>query len=161
MKAERIEAVWVEEQHLLSIEDLDRRWGLSVTQIHDRYEHAEDVSFDALDALIKDIEAARKSGTPAPQIEAAQLYQRKASYYMDYVVSENSRGFHAPGYTLRLLNDVTDASRKGQLALRDAAAAAKAKDEKLGPIPAASATTSPTPQADSSVIPAPTPTASK
>ena len=34
------------------------------------------------------------------------------------VVSENSRGFHAPAYTNRLLNDVTDASRRGQMALR-------------------------------------------
>ena len=33
-------------------------------------------------------------------------------------MSENSRGFHAPAYTNRLLNDVTDASRRGQMALR-------------------------------------------
>jgi hypothetical protein len=35
MKAERIEAVWVEEQHLLSVDDLGGRWGLSTSQLHD------------------------------------------------------------------------------------------------------------------------------
>jgi nitrite reductase (cytochrome c-552) len=88
-----------------------------VTTIHDRYEHAKNVSFDALTALITDIEKASKSGTAADRIAKAQAYQRKAQFFMDYVVSENSRGFHAPQYTLRVLNDVTDASRLGQLAL--------------------------------------------
>jgi nitrite reductase (cytochrome c-552) len=88
-----------------------------VTTIHDRYEHAKNVSFDALTALITDIEKAGKAGTAADRIAKAQAYQRKAQFFMDYVVSENSRGFHAPQYTLRVLNDVTDASRLGQLAL--------------------------------------------
>jgi len=89
-----------------------------VEGIHDRYEHAKNVSFDALDALIADIEAAVTAGTtPEPQLALARDYQRKAQFFLDYVVSENSRGFHAPAYTLRILNDVTDASRKGQLAL--------------------------------------------
>lgn len=88
-----------------------------VTTIHDRYDHAKNVSFDALTALIKDIEKAQQSGTDQARIAKAQAYQRKAQFFMDYVVSENSRGFHAPQYTLRVLNDVTDASRLGQLAL--------------------------------------------
>ena len=88
-----------------------------VETIHDRYEHAKNVSFDALDALIKDIEKAKASGTAADRIATAQSYQRKAQFFLDYVVSENSRGFHAPQYTLRILNDATDASRLGQLAL--------------------------------------------
>ncbi len=89
-----------------------------VTVIHDRYEHGMDASFDALDHLIRDIEAATKNGTPEAQLNAARDYQRKAQFFLDYVVSENSRGFHAPAYTLRVLNDVTDASRKGQLVLQ-------------------------------------------
>ena len=88
-----------------------------VDTIHNRYEHAKNVSFDALTALINDLEKAQASGTEAARIEKAQSYQRRAQFYMDYVVSENSRGFHAPQYTLRILNDVTDASRLGQLAL--------------------------------------------
>lgn len=89
-----------------------------VEGIHDRYEHAKDVSFDALIALIEDIEAASASAnTPEPQLALARDYQRKAQFFLDYVVSENSRGFHAPAYTIRVLNDVTDAARRGQLAL--------------------------------------------
>lgn len=88
-----------------------------VDTIHDRYEAAKNVTFDALTALIKDIEKAGQSGVAADRIEKAQAYQRKAQFFVDYVVSENSRGFHAPQYTLRVLNDATDASRLGQLAL--------------------------------------------
>ncbi|HZH06400.1 MAG TPA: chaperone modulator CbpM [Lautropia sp.] len=35
MNTERIEAVWVEEQHLLSVDDLGGRWGLSASQVRD------------------------------------------------------------------------------------------------------------------------------
>ena len=89
-----------------------------VEGIHSTYEQTKNVAFDALTALIYDIEAAQKNGTPEPQLEAARGFQRKAQFFLDYVVSENSRGFHAPAYTNRLLNDVTDASRRGQMALR-------------------------------------------
>lgn len=89
-----------------------------VETIHDRYEHAKDVSFDALDALIKDIEAGVAGGIAQDRLDLARDYQRKAQFFLDYVVSENSRGFHAPAYTIRILNDVTDASRRGQLALQ-------------------------------------------
>ena len=89
-----------------------------VAGIHDTYEHTKDVAFDAFNQLVYDIEAAKNAGAPADQLDAARGYQRKAQFFMDYVVSENSRGFHAPAYTNRLLNDVTDASRRGQMALR-------------------------------------------
>ncbi|GAA6527910.1 ammonia-forming cytochrome c nitrite reductase subunit c552 [Intrasporangium sp. DVR] len=88
-----------------------------VETIHDRYEAAKNVSFDALTALIGDIEKAQTSGVAEDRLEKARSYQRKAQFFVDYVVSENSRGFHAPQYTLRVLNDATDASRLGQLAL--------------------------------------------
>ncbi|MDC5695703.1 ammonia-forming cytochrome c nitrite reductase subunit c552 [Intrasporangium calvum] len=88
-----------------------------VDTIHDRYEAAKDVTFDALTALIKDIEKAQATGVAQDRLEKARAYQRKAQFFLDYVVSENSRGFHAPQYSLRVLNDATDASRLGQLAL--------------------------------------------
>ncbi|MCE1177846.1 MAG: ammonia-forming cytochrome c nitrite reductase subunit c552 [Micrococcales bacterium] len=115
-----------------------------VNTIHDRYEHAKDASFDALDALIKDIEKARKSGVAADKITEAQKQQRKAQFFMDYVVSENSRGFHAPAYTISILNDVTDASRKGQLALRGDIGAGAAAASTASPSSSPSATASPT-----------------
>lgn len=108
-----------------------------VKTIHDRYEEAKNKSFDAFMDLVHDIQAARTNGTPANQVTAAQLYARKASFWIDYVVSENSRGFHAPAYTIRILNDATDASRKGQMSLRDAQYAQRAMTEpNLVPSPA-------------------------
>ena len=55
--------------------------------------------------------------TPAEAIEQAREFQNKASFYLDYVYSENSYGFHAPAYIQRILADSLDASRKGQLVL--------------------------------------------
>lgn len=89
-----------------------------VAGLHNLYEPTKNIAFDALTQLTYDIEAATKNGTPADRIEAARGYQRRAQFFMDYVVSENSRGFHAPEYTNQLLNDVTDSSRRGQMALR-------------------------------------------
>ncbi len=89
-----------------------------VETIHATYEHTKDVAFDALTQLIQDMELAQTNGTPADRLDAARAYQRKAQFFMDYVVSENSRGFHAPAYTNRLLNDVTDSARRGQMALQ-------------------------------------------
>ncbi len=39
MKPERIEATWLEEHHLLSIGELDERWGLSSSQLHEFIAH--------------------------------------------------------------------------------------------------------------------------
>ncbi len=105
-----------------------------VETIHDRYEVAKDVSFDALTALIGDIEKAQKSGVATDRIEKAQSYQRKAQFFVDYVVSENSRGFHAPQYSLRVLNDATDAARIGQLALLGAEPATGTKPALQPPV---------------------------
>ncbi len=102
--------------HKVSDDELKAR----VATIQTRFYQARDVSFDALVALIDDIEKAQSNGTPADRVEAARNYQRKAQFYMDYVESENSHGFHAPEYSLRILNDVTDTARQGQLALTGA-----------------------------------------
>lgn len=69
-----------------------------ITTIQDRFIESRDRAMDALTALITDIEKAQKDGTPKEQIKLAQEYQNKASFYADYVYSENSYGFHAPDY---------------------------------------------------------------
>jgi len=45
-------------------------------------------------------------------------YQRKAQFVVDYSFSENGRGFHAPAYSISILNQATDWARSGQLVLR-------------------------------------------
>ena len=88
-----------------------------VVKIQDQFIGTRDVAFDSLVALIRNLETAQTDGTPAAAIEAAREFQNKASFYLDYVYSENSYGFHAPAYIQRILADSLDASRKGQLVL--------------------------------------------
>lgn len=77
------------------------------------------VSFTALEGLINDIKAAEANGTATEeQLTLARDYQRKAQFVVDYSFSENGRGFHAPQYSVSMLNQATDWARSGQLALR-------------------------------------------
>lgn len=89
-----------------------------VVKIQDQFISTRDQAFDSLVALIRDLEKAQTDGTPAAALDAAREYQNKASFYLDYVYSENSYGFHAPAYIQRILADSLDASRKGQLVLQ-------------------------------------------
>lgn len=90
-----------------------------VVGIQDEFLQTRDVAFDSLVTLIDMLEAAVNDGTAdEAAIQAAREYQDKASFYLDYVYSENSYGFHAPSYIQRILADSLDASRKGQLVLQ-------------------------------------------
>lgn len=90
-----------------------------VEVIQTRWEDAKNVSFAALDDLIRDLTAATKDGSATPaQLDKARDFQRKAQFIVDYSVSENSNGFHAPGYSISILNQATDWARSGQLVLR-------------------------------------------
>ncbi|WP_026460911.1 ammonia-forming cytochrome c nitrite reductase subunit c552 [Schaalia suimastitidis] len=100
-----------------------------VANIQDGFINSRDRAFDALVGLIRDIEKAQADGVSAEHITLAQSYQRKASFYIDYVYSENSYGFHAPDYTQRILNQGLDAARMGQLALKGVSAQELAASE--------------------------------
>lgn len=90
-----------------------------VETIQTRWQDSLNVSFTALDSLITEITAASADGSATPeQLAAARDYQRKAQFLIDYSFSENGRGFHAPGYSLSILNQATDWARSGQLVLR-------------------------------------------
>ena len=113
-----------------------------VDEIQGRFVQSRDTTFNALIQLIKDIETAQTNGTPTARIDAARNYQRKAQFFLDYMEAENSTGFHAPGYSLRVLNDSTDAARLGQLAL---AGILPEGATKVGTMGAATPTTAATP----------------
>ena len=49
---------------------------------------------------------------------AALEFQRHGQFYVDFVESENSNGFHAPQEAARILGEAIDYLRQGQLALR-------------------------------------------
>jgi len=70
---------------------------------------------DMLDA----IREAKAAGATDEQLEGAYMLQRKAMWRLDYISSENSRGFHADQEAARILGESIDYSRQAQaMALR-------------------------------------------
>ena len=82
-------------------------------------------AMDALMALIADLEAARAAGASDADLAEARKAQRRGQFYVDFVESENSNGFHAPQEATRILGDAIDHFRKGQVSLRPLKWAAK------------------------------------
>lgn len=93
-----------------------------VEDIQDRYASLRNNALDALMDLIRDIKAARAANADPKLIEQAQLAQRKGQFMIDFIMSENSMGFHAPEESVRILGDAINQCRLGQLALRGAPA---------------------------------------
>jgi nitrite reductase (cytochrome c-552) len=75
-------------------------------------------AMDALVALIGDLEAAQKEGASPAVLDRARAFQRRGQFYVDFVESENSNGFHAPQEAVRILGEAIDQFRLGQVALR-------------------------------------------
>jgi nitrite reductase (cytochrome c-552) len=89
-----------------------------IETIQKRTQSMRNLAMDALVQLINDLKAARGVNTPAEHVAAAQDFQRKAQFYLDFIEAENSSGFHAPEEALRVLGESINFSRQGQLALR-------------------------------------------
>jgi nitrite reductase (cytochrome c-552) len=89
-----------------------------VEAIQERTQNMRNLAMDALVELIGELKMARTASAPAEQITAAQDFQRKAQFYLDFVEAENSSGFHAPQEAVRILGESINFARKGQLALR-------------------------------------------
>ena len=75
-------------------------------------------AMDALVALIDDLEQSVKSGASSATLTTARAHQRRGQFFVDFVESENSNGFHAPQEAARILGSAIDEFRLGQLALR-------------------------------------------
>jgi nitrite reductase (cytochrome c-552) len=67
---------------------------------------------DMLDAILE----AKASGVDEAALEEIYVWQRKAMWRLDYISSENSRGFHADQEAARILGESIDYSRKAQAA---------------------------------------------
>lgn len=92
-------------------------------EIQGRYFNLRNTALDSLMDLIRDIKEARqKGGVPADRLAKAQDYHRRASYMIDFIMSENSMGFHAPQEATRILGEAINLVRLGQLELHGAAA---------------------------------------
>jgi nitrite reductase (cytochrome c-552) len=92
---------------------------LRVEIIQERTFKLRNLAMDALIGLISDVKAARAAGRTDAELVAAQEFQRKAQFYLDFVEAENSTGFHAPGEAVRILGESINFSRRGQIAVRD------------------------------------------
>ena len=90
-----------------------------VEAIQTTFHRQRDEAMDALVALIGDIKRAREAGKSDKDLEAARYLQRRAQFLLDFVEAENSTGFHAPQEAQRVLGEVLDFARQGQIALRD------------------------------------------
>jgi len=102
--------------HHFSEEELKQR----VEDIQDRFFNLRNTALDALVDLINDIKAEKQKGVAEAQLAAARDYQRKGQFMIDFVMSENSMGFHAPQEATRILGDAINLCRLGQLSLHGA-----------------------------------------
>ncbi|HEX5888641.1 MAG TPA: ammonia-forming cytochrome c nitrite reductase subunit c552 [Pyrinomonadaceae bacterium] len=103
--------------HKWSEEELKAR----VETIQTRTYNLRNLAMDALVDLINDIKAARDAGRTDGAVTTAQDFQRRAQFYVDFIESENSNGFHASQEAARILGESINFSRKGQVALRGGA----------------------------------------
>ncbi|HEX7287228.1 MAG TPA: ammonia-forming cytochrome c nitrite reductase subunit c552 [Candidatus Angelobacter sp.] len=85
-------------------------------EIQDRFFRLRNTAMDALMDLINDIKANKDKASPA-QLAKARDAQRRCGFMIDFIVSENSMGFHAPQEAQRILGDAINVCRTGQLAL--------------------------------------------
>ena len=86
--------------------------------IQDRTFKLRNRAMDALMDLIADIQASRALGATDAELDEARKAQRRGQFYLDFIESENSNGFHAPEEAARILGDSIDYFRKGQISLR-------------------------------------------
>jgi nitrite reductase (cytochrome c-552) len=86
-----------------------------VTIIQDRTKALLDRAETALVQMIDAIQRAEKRGATDDHLKLARQLHRKAQWRVDFTNSENSRGFHAPGESARLLAEAIDYARQGQI----------------------------------------------
>ncbi len=91
-----------------------------VEEIQNRFFNLRNLAMDALMDLIRDLKQGKESGMSEAELADARNFQRRASFYLDFVMSDNSMGFHAPQEAARVLAESINLSRQGQLALRGA-----------------------------------------
>lgn len=101
--------------HNISEEQLRERVSVIQGRTVDLLERAAAAMTDMLDAILE----AKASGATEEQLADVFEAQRKAMWRLDYISSENSKGFHADQESARILGESIDYSRQAQaLALR-------------------------------------------
>ena len=67
---------------------------------------------NALMDLIGDIKAAEDAGAKDEELARARQYQRDAGFCIDFLVSENSMGFHADQHSVKSFAEATTCAVK-------------------------------------------------
>jgi nitrite reductase (cytochrome c-552) len=88
-----------------------------VHAVQDRTKALTTMAEIAVTDLIDALKAAKDKGVPEAKLKAAQALHRKAQWRLDFIISENSLGFHAPQESARLLGEAADYARQGQVML--------------------------------------------
>ncbi|MDA3875332.1 MAG: ammonia-forming cytochrome c nitrite reductase subunit c552 [Kiritimatiellae bacterium] len=70
---------------------------------------------EAVEDLIYAIVKAGEEGATDKQLELARQLQQQSQWYLDFISSENSMGFHAPQETARILGNAANLARQGQV----------------------------------------------
>jgi nitrite reductase (cytochrome c-552) len=104
-----------------------------VEQIQTRFYDTRQIAMDSLMDLIKDIKAAKDAGASDEELKNAWQAQRTCGFYIDFLVSENSMGFHADQYSMKSFAEAINTCRKGQLDLRKDV---KSKNVQFAQVPA-------------------------
>jgi nitrite reductase (cytochrome c-552) len=84
--------------------------------IQNRTKAVQDRAEDALLQLMDAVKAAKDRGVPDDRLTTARQFHRRAQWRVDFISSENSRGFHASQEAVRVLAEAIDFARQGQLA---------------------------------------------
>lgn len=103
--------------------------------IQDRTQALIDRASGALVEMIEAIRRAQEAGATDEQLAEALRLHRRAQWRLDFVFSENSRGFHAPQETARLLAESIDYSRQAVAAAIVAGANPKGAPRQIEPAP--------------------------
>lgn len=105
---------------------------ISEEEIKKRVETIQDSTFEiinkagkALNELIDEIELSYNEGYSEKELEEVLKLQKRAQWYLDFVSSENSMGFHSPQETAKILANSIEFIREAQVKL------AKIKETKL------------------------------
>jgi nitrite reductase (cytochrome c-552) len=85
-------------------------------EIQDRFFNLRNTALDSLMDLIGDIKANQANAAPE-QLAKARNYQRHGQFMIDFIMSENSMGFHSPQEAERILGEAINQCRLGQVAL--------------------------------------------
>jgi nitrite reductase (cytochrome c-552) len=97
--------------HRFDEEEIKARVEIIQNRTRDLAGRAEDALIQMLDAIGE----ARKNGAAAEGLKPAHDLHRRAQWRVDFVLSENSSGFHSPQEAARLLAEAIDFARRAQI----------------------------------------------